>query len=225
LNIFARLRFEEGDVLNGKDNAAECEQVIQQVKGVSSVRVILGKEGIDEAHIVSDGTRLPKQLVRDIESAMLVQLGINLDHKKISVVQFAGREPIPASLPARLRLNSIKLTTEGRSAEAMVSIAAGLNCFSGTATGLNTAKNKLRLVVIATLEAVHAYRGLTKFSLEDVQKSMVGSREVLLVAISLLTDRGEDGLLGIAFVNGDERESVAKATLDAINRRLALREK
>lgn len=185
----------------------------------------MGKEGIDEVHIVSDGTRPPKQLVRDIESALLVQLGINLDHKKISVVQFAEKETVPSSLPARLRLNSVRLATEGRTAEAVVSIAAGANCLSGTASGPNTTKNRLRLVALATLDAIEAYRGAEKFCLEDIQKAGVAGREALMVAVSLVTEKGEEGLIGAAFLSGDDREAAAKATLDAINRRLAAMEK
>jgi hypothetical protein len=185
----------------------------------------MGKEGIDEVHIISDGSRLPKQLVRDIETALLVQLGINLDHKKISVVQFSGKETPSAILPARLRLHSIKLGTEGRSAEALVSIVAGGECYSGTASGPNTAKNKLKLIALATLNAAHAYLGCNEFFLEDMQRAGVGSREALVIAVSHLTEKGEEGLLGIAFLGGDEREAAAKATLDAINRRLAPREK
>lgn len=199
--------------------------MIEQVKGVLSVRVIMGKEGIDEVHIISDGTRLPKQLVRDIESALLVQMGINLDHKKISVVQFAGKETVPSGLSARLRLNSVKLLTEGKIAEAVVSIAMGSNCFSGTASGPNTNKNRLKLVALATLDAIEACRGTEKFCLEDVQKVGVGGRDVLMVAVSLVSQKGEEGLIGAAFLGGDDRESAAKATLDAINRRLAAMEK
>jgi len=60
---------------------------------------------------------------------------------------------------------------------------------------------------------------------EDIQKFSFMGREVILAGISLATPRGEETLLGSAFITGDDRESVARATLDALNRRLIVLKK
>ena len=45
-------------------------------------------------HILANAGLQPKQLVRNIESALLAQLGLKVDHRKISIAQTAEVRPI-----------------------------------------------------------------------------------------------------------------------------------
>ncbi|PKM83985.1 MAG: hypothetical protein CVU88_00325 [Firmicutes bacterium HGW-Firmicutes-13] len=211
--------------MSEQNTAKDCEDLIRQVKGVLSAHVITDENGtITEIHVLSNASRSPKQIVRDIESAVLVQLGIELDHKKVSVAQLKGGE---AFLPEfRLCLKGIELITMGIKAEARTTINFGEKDFTGTACGPNMVKNRLRLIATATLDTVENFLGRNvHFMVEDIQKFSFMGREVILAGISLATPRGEETLLGSAFITGDDRESVARATLDALNRRLIVLKK
>ncbi len=204
----------------------ECEDLLKQVKGVVSARVVKGNAGdVSEIHILADSTRGPKQVVRDIESALLAQLGIEVDHKKISVAQLQGEEEL--LLPGyRPRLEEIELVIKGIESEARATVNFGKDSFIGTASGPNMMKNRLLLIAVAVLAAVEKFLGGTmRLMVEDVQKIPFAGKEIILAGVLLLTPAGEETLLGSALVVGDDRESAAKAVLDALNRRLILLKK
>ena len=204
----------------------ECESLAKQVKGVVSARVVGGNTGdISEIHVLADSTRSPKQVVRDIESALLAQLGMEVDHKKISVAQLQGEEEL--LLPGyRPRLEEIELLIKGIESEARATVNFGKDSFTGTASGPNMMKNRLLLIAVAVLSAVENFLGGTiRLMVEDVQKVPFAGKEIILAGVLLLTPAGEETLLGSALVVGDDRESAAKAVLDALNRRLVLLKK
>ena len=62
----------------------DIEQLVNQVQGVISSRVVQQGEEVVEIHVLTDTSRAPKQLVRDIESAILVKLGQQIDYKPVS---------------------------------------------------------------------------------------------------------------------------------------------
>src|SRR5881296_2922362 len=49
---------------------------------------------ISEIHVLAQTDIPPKQVVRNIESALMAQLGVRIDHRKISVAQTADVRPI-----------------------------------------------------------------------------------------------------------------------------------
>ena len=51
---------------------------------------------VSEVHILAQAGLQAKQLVRNIESALLAQLGLKVDHRKISIAQTADVRPIEA---------------------------------------------------------------------------------------------------------------------------------
>ena len=51
---------------------------------------------VSEVHVLAQSGLAPKQLVRNIESALLAQLGLKIDHRKISIAQTADVKPIEA---------------------------------------------------------------------------------------------------------------------------------
>lgn len=74
-----------------------AEILLGSLKGVLSARVVASGTGeITEVHVLSEASFKPKQIVRNVESALLAQLGIKLDHRKISVAQTAEVLPIEA---------------------------------------------------------------------------------------------------------------------------------
>jgi hypothetical protein len=65
-----------------------AEMLLQSLKGVKSARVVVSPDGeIIEIHVLTESGLTPKQVVRNVESALLAQLGIKVDHRRISVAQ------------------------------------------------------------------------------------------------------------------------------------------
>lgn len=63
-----------------------AEELIATLPGVLSVRIVPSEAGaIDEVHVLTTDVIAPKQTVRNIESALIAQLGLRVNHRKISI--------------------------------------------------------------------------------------------------------------------------------------------
>lgn len=63
-----------------------AEELILTLPGVISARIISGDSGaIDQIHVLTTSELTPKQMVRNIESALIAHLAMRIDHRKISV--------------------------------------------------------------------------------------------------------------------------------------------
>jgi len=195
----------------------DYEDIIRQIKDVISARIVTDEAGeIAEIHVLSGSSRSPKQIVRDIESAFMAQFGISIDHKKVSVAPGPMQEVRP-------KLVAVTVSSGGRKTEAKVELEIGGEMYGGIASGPSTANNKLRVIAQATVFAIESYmKGTCNMVTEDITRFLLAGRDAVAVSISLITNVGEERLIGSAFLNHDEREAAVKATLAAINRRMAL---
>jgi hypothetical protein len=200
---------------------AEYEELIRQIKDVISARIVTDKEaGIAEIHVLAGSGRGPKQVVRDIESALMAQFGISIDHKKISVAQMREDDMRPVN-EFRPSVTSVSVVSKGRAMEARVQLSIGEETFEGTASGPSTANNKLRLISQATALALEGYlSGSCNIVTEDISTIVLSRRPAIAVCMALVTNFGEERLIGAAFTNEDDREAAVKATLAAVNRRI-----
>ncbi|HXV85614.1 MAG TPA: hypothetical protein VD793_02890, partial [Gemmatimonadales bacterium] len=74
-----------------------AENLLTSLQGVLSARVVVSPIGeVTEVHVLVQAGIHPKQVVRNVESALLAQLGLKVDHRKISVAQTADVKPIAA---------------------------------------------------------------------------------------------------------------------------------
>lgn len=203
---------------------SDCEDIIRQIRDVISARIVTNESGeITEIHVLAGSGRGPKQVVRDIESAFMAQFGIHLDHKKISVAQLQEDDDKNIDEGLRPRLMSVSLKTVGRHMDSQVQLEIGDAIYDGSASGPTSASNKLRIVVVATVKALEAYlKGTCSLVANDVAVIRLGDLQAVVVSVSLLTNLGEEKLVGAALVRSDDREATVKATLSAVNRRLAL---
>lgn len=201
-----------------------CEQAIRQVRSVVAARINANDQGvIEEIHILAGPGRSPKQIVRDVESVLVAQFNLTVDHKKISIAQVEEDEDAAPLQPEfkRPKLVGVTLRTVGSMAEARVELLVGDQTVEGVAQGPSSSHNKLRLFVDTTIKAL-APLTLDKyvFVTEDVSINSLAKHHVAQVALSLVSSSGEESLVGCALVRSDDREAVVKATLDAINRKL-----
>lgn len=201
----------------------DFEAIVCRVKDVLSARVVVDEEGNPtEIHVLARLRRSARQVVRDVESVMLTTFGKTIDSKKISVAQIR-EESETAVIPMRLALEGVKVSSMGTGTEAEVTLRSGDRLVIGCSSGPRAFGNRLRVIAQAAAEAVLSYLG-TSISLHvsDVSVVSMGDQRVALVSVSLiehLTGR-ERQLIGSSFVKSDDREAVARAMLDAVNRQM-----
>jgi hypothetical protein len=79
----------------------EIEGLLTALSGVLAARVALSPFGrVEEIHILADATGHPKQVVRNVESALSAGLGITVDRRVISVAQVRAEDPLHDEPPA-----------------------------------------------------------------------------------------------------------------------------
>ena len=102
-----------------------------------------------------------------------------------------------------------------------VTLDIGGTDFVGRAAGPNSQTGRQRLVAEATLDAIaqHGDGGHT-FALEDVSIVQLGKEQVAVACVTLVSTLGEQSFAGSALVRQNEKDSIVRATLDAINRRM-----
>jgi len=209
---------------DGTSSVQDWEQAIKQIKSVIAARINVNSQWeIEEVHILASSGRAPKQIVRDIESMLVAQFNLQIDHKKISVAQVEDDEDGTFAIveSTRPKLAGVTLRTVNGMAEVKVELSTGDKIIEGIAQGPSSSHNKLRLFVDATLKAL-APLALDKFICvtEDVGITQLAKRQIALVSITLIAPSGEQSLTGCALVKNDDQEAVVKATLDAVNRKL-----
>jgi hypothetical protein len=209
----------------------DIEAALAEVGEIKAARVVASPEGIiQEIHVLALPTKQPKQLVRDIESTLMARFGIPVDHKKISIA-LLGRDSIKPETPepatperstaARPRICSINATVSGVQASASVTLEIGGTEYMGNSSGPASQTGRLRLVALAALDAVSQYTDATvSFALEDVAILKLGREKVAVACIALVSSLGEQTFSGSAMVRQNDNDSVVRATLDAINRRM-----
>jgi hypothetical protein len=203
--------------------ARRLQRALEQVKGVTAARIILDQaQQIEEIHLVGSAVRKPKQIVRDVESLLFAQYGIRMDYRKISVVQLdgAGVSPIPSRLrfveampdPQALDTVRVLLQNDGRT-------------FQGTAPAPTSDVSPVSVdaVAQATMGAVQQAIGdVAHLSFGSAQSVVSGDQSIVLVVVHAATAQGRECLTGTCVVRGNTLAAVAKATLDAVNRRLPI---
>ncbi len=215
--------------LQNRGAVADIEGTLSRLRGVVSARVVTNEHGeIAEIHVLADNARHPKQMSRDIESALFSEFGIRVDHRKISIAQTRGREE-PTQREARLKFLGIDYSIDRTSARARVSVGRGDEVYIGVASTTAGDVDQEELVARATLEAVQEFfratttgNGEVSMELRDFSRSEISGRSFFAVTIRVQDERGQLDVIGSALVRDDPWRAAACATLDALNRRLPL---
>ena len=222
----------------------ELEASLRHLPGIRAVSVVTDPDGTPiEIHVVASRSKGAKQVVRDVQSVALATHDIDIDHRIVSVVQFDDEElpavvTLPEAVPAssasarsagapsaeagaRPLIASISVRTAGPEADASVVVAAGETSYEGRSIGPSTVSHRHMLIARATLDAISELLGLPA-EVEFATVSTMGTRQMAACVIQVVVPRvGELVLTGSALVRGDDADAVARAVLDALNRRLA----
>jgi hypothetical protein len=199
-----------------------CEELIRKIKDIVSAKIITTPEGkISEIHVIANSKRNPKQIVRDIESAIIASFGSEVDHKKISVAQLNGENQFTSEI--RLKVEGIEVKNYQQNYEVTVALSGpDGNSYEGRSSGPGSYESRMRTVAVATLEAIRQYlKANCILSLEDIIEFKVGGKDAMAVLISFIIDRNEEHFLGSALVKHDRVETIVAAVLNAVNRKIS----
>ena len=215
--------------LHRPEAVGRIEQVIRRLQSVVSARISANGGGeIEEVHVVIDARRNPKQVARDIESVLLSELGVRVDHRKISIAQLRSDEAPGLTTDFRLKFLHIDLSLDRASTRAKVSLGHNGDVYAGAASASGPETRQPQLIARATLAAIEEFLRTSSekgapagFDLLDLvtQKAHDG-QELVMVTVVLQGEQGKEQLLGSALVKDDLWKAAACATLDAMNRRL-----
>lgn len=205
----------------------DIEEALCEVSGIKAARVVTSTEHeIVEVHVLAAPDKAPKQIVRDIESAIMARFGIPVDHRRISIAQL-GEASLPSegevqtSIGQRARIHSIHLGVEDLTASAVVTLDMDGKLSLGKASGPASQTGRMRIIAEAALDAVAKYAaGVVHFALEDVSMLQLGREKTAVACVQMMTPLGEQAFCGSALARGSEQDSIVRATLDAVNRRL-----
>jgi len=207
-----------------------AENLIASLTGVLSARVVVTPLGeVSEIHVLTTSDQQAKQVVRNIESALMAQLGLKIDHRKISVAQTADVRPIeqmqeeavknrakkrvavfqqlevrPSDRPQRVIVR-VKLSFEGREAEA-------------EEQGTDTVRNRVETAARAASAALDELLPDNSIALEGATIIDAFDRKFVLVAVHGLGGREAQLLTGTCEIRESTERSAVLAVLDATNR-------
>lgn len=211
------------------EKRARYAELIQQLPGVYAANVVLQDDlSIREVHIIASSARAPKQVSRDVQSALLAAFDAAVDHRVISIAQLNGNpfaeDPVlPSANETRLRCAGVMGGVEDDHYTVRVHLALGQTLYSGESVCRNTPSRRINAAVEATLCAVHNALGQDDlFTLLATQSTMVGGVNIAITLLEYAAPHGERLLIGAARQDGDAATGFVKSTLDALNRSFAL---
>jgi hypothetical protein len=228
----------------GRDWAIEAQKLLLSLRDIVGADIRLADDGLGlaEINILAEGNRPPKQIVRDVRSALRAEYQVDVDYRKISVAQRRDVEgDLPGypgevgggllTLPAgqvdeepvttRLRFEGVSVQILPADCRVRVELSLDDRETVGESLGSNSNRQLPLLVAEATLEAVAKFLDPDcALALADLQVVSLGGESVVLVLVRLHKDRSEKVLTGSAPVGATLQQSVVYATLNALNRAL-----
>lgn len=200
---------------------AACEELLQRIKGVISVSVIGPSEGnISEIHILAGGLRNPKQIVRDIQSAIAAAFGVTVEYRIISVAQIEDAL-LPRTADKRLVIIGTAQSVIKGKHKVSVTLSCGDTEYTGSYESAYSPYSAHFAAAYACIDAINSFSSKCVFNVLDVKKIIIADQCVWNVAIEYAANGMNALVCGAVFENGDECNSIIRATLDAVNRLVA----
>jgi len=206
-----------------------AEQLITSLSGVLSARIVASRVGeIEEIHVLTTAEIQPKQVVRNVESALMAQLGLKVDHRKISVAQTAEVRPIEvleqgavADAASRRKLVYADLVIESprpKRVKIRVLLRTGDLVVEGIEEGVDEPRSRVQLAARAAVKAIE--QGLVDAGvvLEGVRVVEAFDRKLVLAGVQGVGGRSSQLLVGTCEVKESPEQAAVLAVLDATNR-------
>jgi len=203
----------------------EVEREICRLPDVSIARIVAETDGrVSEVHIVAHPCKHPKQIARDVQSIALASFGLDIDRRVISVVQLGG-SLVEDRLASDIRPSILAITAEANGLRSLVRVTLVREDDEavGFAEGSIATTARHRLVATATVDALRQLEpAAERIDVDHAQIVRVGAHDIAVVTVVFVVPPSEQLVSGSAIVRPQqEADAVARAVLDATNRRLA----
>lgn len=212
-----------------------AEQLLTSLEGVLSARVVTTPLGeVSEIHILATSAQTPKQVVRNVESALVAQLGLKVDHRKISVAHTAEVQPLQAleQVAVRTQANQrvvlfddvvVKSSSRPRWVTTTVALTYEGRTEQASDEAPDTPRNRVEAsarAAVAVLERLLDRHGL---ALDGVQVVEAFGRRWVMAGVQAVGGRESTLLVGTAEVRESPEHAAVYAVLDATNRWVSVR--
>ena len=218
----------------------KAEELLMTLQEVVSARIVADASGgVEAIHVLVTGQQTPKQMVRNIESALMAHLGMRVDHRKISIATTVRRpvtppavaaetaevkeeEPVEAEFTPRRLLYFEDVEIRGSRTKGVackVTLRCGTEMIVGEAEGFGSDKSRVELAARAAMAAIAlADNQDRQLALEGVKVINVFDREMVFVGVTARIGRTSTLLTGSCEVKDSAETASALAVLNATNR-------
>jgi hypothetical protein len=219
---------------------SRAEELLATLPGVISVRIVAGPNGaVDEIHLLTTDEVAPKATVRNVESALMAQLGMRVSHKKISVAatrdtarrptEETPSAPTPVAVPVAVPETGRRLLyfddievrrSRSTGVTCRVTLRKGDSSYVGEAEGLESPRLRVELAAKAALNAIMQSEAETVglLGLHGCMAISAFDHEFVFVGITARFERETVLLNGTAEVKESMETAAVLAVLDATNR-------
>lgn len=212
-----------------------AENLLTSLEGVLSARVVTTPLGeVSEIHILATNAQTPKQVVRNVESALLAHLGLRVDHRKISVAHTAEVAPLKTLEQAAVRhqanqrsvlFEELLVAPAGRQrwVTATVTLTCEGNVETASEEGPDTPRNRVESAARAAVRVVERLLDRHSLALEGTQVVDAFDRTWVMAGVQAVGGRQSTLLVGSAEVRESAEHAAVFAVLDATNRWVSAR--
>ena len=221
---------------------AKAEELIGTLPGVIAARIVPDEKGaVGEIHVLVTPELTPKQTVRNIESALVAQLGMKVDHRKISVATTTEKRATPAEGTTKVGDAAAAAAAAARDpgrriyfedVEVRRSRSSGVSCrvtlrkgeqsFIGETDGVENERSRVELAAQATLKAIALAEGPERaLALLGCKQLTAFDREFVFAGVTARFGRDTAMLTGSCEVKDSLETASVLAVLDATNRWIA----
>lgn len=195
---------------------------LRLLKDVSDAHIdINDKNEVISIGVFSNGNRHPKEIKRDVEEVFRNQMGYRVNHTKISIVEEI-REDERTFFPRIKFLTAYQVFKTPEMIEGVVQLQHEEKIVEGKVEALQFETDLEFIIAQATTEALMKILPEHRLKVNQVKEIEMGMHPIICVSITCThKNKRDDGIyIGACTRSKDLLTSVAKATLDALNRRL-----
>lgn len=209
------------------------EKMLLKIPGINGAKIVADYQGtLREIHILADIKKSPKQIVRDIETALYASSGIKIDRKIVSIVQMKQEGDTVQSYIAdeedsdfskideenkKIQFEGLNISTSRESISFEVSISDNDSDFIGTsAIDANDQNEKYLSVVEATVLALREIQ--KSFRVEYMDIVQYGLTKILICVCSVNVNGHRIRSVGADFFDDSKLENVVRCVIDSMNK-------
>lgn len=224
------------------------EQLLRSLAGIISARAVVDGSGrLEEIHLLAAPGLHPKQIVRNVESALSAGLGIEINRRIVSVAQLRedaveGEVPAPAAAAPAPSESPLPPAPNGaatprrpagierpifighevsvdarRNVECRVFFRVGDTEVTGRGEGFDSPQGRAEAAARAVIAALDSYRTTDRVGIEGVAIVEAAGGEYVLVSGRPLRGRRRQMLTGAAPLRDSPEEAAILAALQATN--------